>query len=142
MIDKYLDKNNDTFNLKTVLQRNIIVSGIKVKKYKKLGMPHEFCEFIEKYTVKPDPFVHICSCDGIKEQYYRNLLIKVKRYELLYREIFDKFVKTRISMVLIIIMGEMHYKVIKNYFQEMYIECKYTNNFEDALILFYEKNIL
>ena len=143
--EKYLSKGLDNFNIKSLLSNTENKKIIKNKiftDYNELNLPDEFVSFLKCYLKFIDPFVIISDYYYIKEQYYIHLLNKsdILIYELLYRKIYDNLTEIKISIVLYYENYIPHYQVIKNYKIGDKINNCYSYTFEDALILFYEKN--
>lgn len=151
MIDKYLGRHNDTFNLKTVLLKTFKMEDKIYTDYEKLNISADFNLFISKYKITPDPYVHINTYYNFCEQIYWNIITSPPRYELFYRSIYANFTEIRISMVLVLSGGKEYYTVIKNFIhpvkitvpgEKNYIQELENSNwtFEAALQTFYEYN--
>lgn len=144
---KYLNANNDSFNIKTIYSNDYKSKLAKQKigqSYKKLTfLPAEFLLFISLYLETPDHLIHIYDYYSYKIEYIDNCLLPVwsnHYYRLMHRFISNKTVVTDIALIAILVNDKFEYGVYKDFLRLIDAPVSQGLTFIEALDVFYTKN--
>lgn len=141
----YLTLYLNEFNHKSLL----VEEAKKKTRYNKIFirpfsyLPNDYLEFLEVFYEYPDYFIEIPKYHNFKLQFLKNLLFfnKFYRFELVYRFIWNKLERVRISIIGYcesITARDFKYIVVRNFKFEQEIDEDYGLNFFTAFQTFFE----
>ncbi len=141
----YLKQQHNDFNLVTALLEQALIDIKHNKifhKFEKYGfLPPEYKTFLKAFSEYPNYYIKIENHHTLCLQFYKNaLLVMPHRYELFYREIWDKLNKTKISVVCMMHEKKYIYFVIRNFKFEQNINTSYACTLEEAFETFVKYN--
>ncbi len=141
----YLTLYLKDFNHKSLLTEEAVKKTKFNKIYRKPldYLPFEFYDFIATFQIFPDYFIEIPDYHNFKLQFLRNFLIGSVhyRFELVYRFIWNKLERIRISIVGFcksLKKQDYEYVVIRNFEFTQEFEKEYAMTFEEAFKIFFE----